>query len=140
MLARKISASSGVSLARNGRRPAGDLTAEVMAQHHPLQGEVVLACCWSSRNLPGSAILGVLKHDAHGGEFVSDTVGLRTVLGVAGRTTRSNQRFYFILVTRTVTAFRHFRETYAASVNAKEVTARRQIARRVIVAPPGLVR
>src|SRR5262245_2246257 len=39
MLARKISASSGASLGRNGRRPAGDLRAEVMAQHPPLQGE-----------------------------------------------------------------------------------------------------
>src|SRR6266446_5222100 len=80
MLARKISASSGVSLARNGRRPAGDLRAEVMAQHPPLQGWVVPACCRASRNLPGSAILGVLKHHAHGGELVADAVGFREVL------------------------------------------------------------
>src|SRR5260370_9428625 len=127
MLARKISARSGVSLGRNGRRPAGDLTAEVMAQHHPLQGEVVLACCWSSRNLPGSAILGVLKHDAHGGEFVSDTVGLRKVLGVAGSTTRSNQRFDFILVNLTVTALLHFLALYAPYVNAYEFTSPNQM-------------
>src|SRR6266851_5659030 len=95
MLARKISASSGASLGRNGRRPAGDLRAEVMALHpplqgegriaegdpgwgpaaspkmlkrchphpaasrptSPLQGEVGLASCWSSRDLPGGAFL-----------------------------------------------------------------------------------
>ncbi len=122
MLARKISASSGVSLARNGRRPAGDLAADVMAQHpplegegriaagdpglgapasptllhgrhphpvasrptSPLQGEVVFAGCGSSRDLPGGAVLGVLERDAHGGEFVSDAVGLGKVLGLAG--------------------------------------------------------
>src|SRR6266566_362649 len=118
MLARKISASSGVSLGRNGRRPAGDLAGEVTAQHpplqgegrtaaggpgwgsaasprmlnrchphpaasrptSPLQGEVVRACYRSSRNLPGGAVLGVLEHHAHGGEFVADTVGLSEVL------------------------------------------------------------
>src|SRR6266481_8815131 len=114
MLARKISASSGASLGRNGRRPAGDLAGEVMAKYpplqgegrtaigdpgwgsaasprmlnrchphpaasrptSPLQGEVVRACCLSSRDLPGGAVLGVLEHHAHGGELVSDAVGL----------------------------------------------------------------
>src|SRR5229473_618991 len=131
MLARKISASSGVSLARNGRRPAGDLRAEVMTgpPRCPLVGQgiatarslLLLPACGekvgmrgrgreservemshhlgksepveapphpnplpasgereprgvrgtfvpdpSSRDLPGRAILGVLKRDAHG--------------------------------------------------------------------------
>jgi len=51
----------------------------------PLQGEVVFACCRSSRNLPGGAVLGVLEHYAHGGEFVADAVGFGEVLGLAGR-------------------------------------------------------
>src|SRR5260370_27893620 len=104
MLARKISASSGASPARNGRRPAGDLRGEVMTQHpsllgegkgrffaaagdpgwgsaaspkilnrchphpaasrptSPLQGEVVPACCSSSRDLPGGAVLAIFEH------------------------------------------------------------------------------
>jgi len=41
----------------------------------PLQGEVVRACCRSSRNLPGGVVLGVLEHHAHGGEFVADAIG-----------------------------------------------------------------
>src|SRR5262249_3733279 len=129
MLARKISASSGVSLGRNGRRPAGDLRAEVTAQHpplqgegriaagdpgwrdaasptllsgrhphpaasrptSPLQGEVVHASCWSSRDLPGGAVLGVLEHYAHGGEFIADAVRLGEVLHFASSRTRSDQ-------------------------------------------------
>src|SRR5260221_11769474 len=39
MLARKISASSAVSAGRKGRRPAGALREEGMAEHPPLQGE-----------------------------------------------------------------------------------------------------
>src|SRR5216683_3105614 len=93
MLARKISASSGASLGRNGRRPAGDLRAEVMALHPPLQGEVGLASCWSSRDLPGGAVLGVLEHHAHGGELVADAVGLGEVLGFAGGVTFIDERF-----------------------------------------------
>ena len=72
----------------------------------------------SSRDLPGRAILGVLKRDAHGCEFVSDAVGLRKVLGVAGSTTRSHQRFDFIFVNLTVTALRHFLEIDAAYIDA----------------------
>src|SRR6267143_6442198 len=92
MLARKISASSGVSLGRNGRRPAGDLAGEVMAQH-PLQGEVVLACCWSSRDLPAGAVLAVLEHNAHGGKLVTDAVGLGEVLCRAGGGALIDERF-----------------------------------------------
>jgi hypothetical protein len=46
----------------------------------PLQGEVVLAGCWSSGDLPGGAVLGVLEHHAHRGEFVADAIGLGEVL------------------------------------------------------------
>src|SRR5258708_33615683 len=114
MLARKISASSGAALARNGRRPAGDLAAEVRAQPpplqgegriaagdpgwgpvaspkmlkrchphpaasrptSPLQGEVGLAGCSSSRDLPGGAVLAVLEHYAHGGELTPDAISV----------------------------------------------------------------
>src|SRR5216683_7553321 len=102
MLARKISASSSVSVGRNGRNPAGALMREVTANTlpcrgrvgppkvvrggvtraahilnrchphparksgptSPLQGEVVFAGCWSSRDLPGGAVLGVFEHHA----------------------------------------------------------------------------
>src|SRR5262252_4683746 len=45
MLARKISASSGPSLGRNGRRPAGDLAGEVMMgpPRRPLVGKGIAA-------------------------------------------------------------------------------------------------
>src|SRR5579883_1425727 len=120
MLARKISASSGVSAGRNGRRPAGDLAGEFMGPPlfcpPPLAGEGKEDAVSrvsapraapsptllrkrgrepavargksspkaSSRNLPGGAVLGVLEHHAHGGEFVADAVGLGKVLCRAG--------------------------------------------------------
>ena len=59
----------------------------------PLQGEVGLASCWSSRDLPGGAVLGVLEHHAHGGELVADAVGLGEVLGFAGGVTFIDERF-----------------------------------------------
>src|SRR5262249_22449265 len=131
--ARKISASSGASLGRNGRRPAGDLRVGVMAQHPPLQGEgrtaagspgwgdsgatrgaprmwrrchplparksvgtspaqgeVVPACCWSLRNLPGGVVLDVLKHHAHSGDFVTDAVGFGEIFSLARRASSRN--------------------------------------------------
>src|SRR5262249_25011520 len=38
----------------------------------------------SSRDLPGGAVLGILEHDTHGGEFVADAIGLLEVLRLAG--------------------------------------------------------
>src|SRR6185503_18269259 len=37
----------------------------------------------SSRDLPGGAVLGVLEHDAHGGELVADAVGFFKILCLA---------------------------------------------------------
>ena len=45
----------------------------------------------SSRDLPGGAVLGVLQHDAHFGEFVADAVGFLEVLCLARRIARFDQ-------------------------------------------------
>src|SRR5690242_5062836 len=54
---------------------------------HPLpqgeRGRKKRARPGSSRDLPGGAVLGILEHDAHGGEFVADAVGLLEILRLA---------------------------------------------------------
>ena len=45
----------------------------------------------SSRDLPGGAVLGILEHDAHGGEFVADAVGFFEILCLARGVARFDQ-------------------------------------------------
>ena len=54
----------------------------------------------SSCDLPGGAILAVLKHHAHGGEFVADAVGFSEVLGFAGSVTFIDERFNIVCFLR----------------------------------------
>jgi hypothetical protein len=51
----------------------------------------------SSRNLPSGAVLGVLEHHAHDGEFIADAVGLGEVLGLTGGVSTRNFRFYVVV-------------------------------------------
>src|SRR5215470_3995344 len=116
MLARKISASSGASLGRNGRRPAGDLRAEVTIvplRSPPVRkgiaagrNRLLLPASGeresrhtrgmsvpnpSSRNLPGGAVLAIFEDHAHGSKLVADAIGLGEVLGLAGSRSRLNE-------------------------------------------------
>src|SRR5690348_2036226 len=63
---------------------------------HPLpQGERGNKKCTqqsSSRDLPGGAVLGVLEHDAHGGELVADAVGFFEVFGSTSPLPRLDER------------------------------------------------
>src|SRR6476620_8534770 len=52
----------------------------------------------SSRDLPGCAVLGILEHNAHGGEFVADTVGFLEVFCRARIGSRLNQADYLAFV------------------------------------------
>ena len=69
----------------------------------------------SSRDLPGGAVLGVLQHDAHGGELVADTVGFGPVLRRAGIESRARSDFRLSAVVDRTLALRPFR---AASPSA----------------------
>src|SRR5262245_16822890 len=100
MLSRKISASCGASAGRNGRSASAGFAVALMANrsvrfrlmclHSPRsrtslcplpQGERETECAArSSRNLPGGTILGVVQHDAHSKELVTDAIGFFEIL------------------------------------------------------------
>src|SRR5581483_6784871 len=54
----------------------------------------------SSRDLPGGAILGILQHDPHSGEFVADAIGLLEVLSLARGIARVDQAGHLTFVDR----------------------------------------
>src|SRR6185437_8475 len=66
---------------------------------HPLpqgeRGRKKRSALTSSRHLPRGAVLGILEHDAHGGELVAEAVGLLEVLGLARRGAGVDQRLHF---------------------------------------------
>ena len=62
----------------------------VRRQKRP-QREFGMRAAPSSRDLPGGAVLGILQHDAHGGEFVADAVGFLEVFGLARGIARGDQ-------------------------------------------------
>ena len=76
MLARKISASTGASSGRNGRRPSSGCA----TRHHRATSQVVPS-------------FEILQHDAHRCEFVADAVGFGEILCLAGGIARFDQAF-----------------------------------------------